>query len=112
MPLVLVTVTGKFPNAANQTLGFGTVTFTPSSDLTDVTDAEFIAAYPLTVPLSPAGTFSQQLISTSNSQIQPPGWMWVCTVTIGPRSGQFSFLLPSSPSTVDISALMPSGWQL
>jgi hypothetical protein len=109
---VLTTVTGNFPNAANQPLGFGYIAFEPTSDLTDVTDAEFIAQYPLRVDFSPAGAFSQKLISTSNAQITPAGWQWMATLAIGSRSGQFSFLLPSSPSTVDISALMPSGFQI
>jgi len=109
MSLVLVTVTGDFPNAIGQA---ASVTFTPSADLDDPADAEFVAMVPDAVDLSATGAFSVPLISTGNAQIVPAGWQWQAVLTVGARSGTFSFYLPETPNPVDLTALMPPGWQL
>src|ERR1700683_278791 len=109
MPLVMVTVTGDFPNALRQA---ASVTFTPSADLDDPADAEFTAMVPDPVNLSASGAFSVPLISTGTAQILPAGWQWQAVLTVGARSGTFSFYLPETPNPVDLTALMPPGWQL
>jgi hypothetical protein len=109
MTLVMVTVTGSFPNAIGQD---ATVTFTPSADLDDPADAEFVAQVPDPVNFGASGTFSQALISNlANPQILPAGWTWNAVITIGNRSGMFPFNVPGT-GPVDISALMPPGFQL
>jgi hypothetical protein len=116
MAITMVTVTGTFPNAVNQAPGFAYLLFEPTADLTDITDAEFIDQLSMPqVNLDPNGHFSQPLASNAilvNPQITPQGWLWMCTITIGERSASFNFDLTGKSNPVDITALMPPGWQL
>ena len=60
-------------------------------------------------PISAMGTFqTDPLISTDNVDLEPQGWAYVVKVELQDlQAYTFTTLLPSSPSTVDLSALEP-----
>ena len=60
-------------------------------------------------PLSSQGSFqSDPLICTDNVDLEPQGWLYVVKVELQDlQAYTFTTALPSSPSTVDLSALEP-----
>lgn len=106
--LTTVTVTGTFSSASGQPI-VGTVTLTPSQTLLDPTSQQVIPAAGSSYPLSSMGTFqSDPLIATDNVDLEPQGWLYVVRVELQDlQPYSFTTPLPSSPSTVDISALEP-----
>ena len=104
--LTTVVVTGRFLDPAGVPLT-GTVTFTPSAEVTDATGRVVIPATPRSFPLSAQGTFtSDPLAATDNADLLP-GWTYLVEAELTTAPGfSFSCALPSSPSTVDLSALI------
>jgi hypothetical protein len=95
------------------------VFFAPTASLMSTVDKIYVlpSAEP-TLPTS-TGTFSALLYNTDNEDFEPQPWQWSCVMRAGGRSNGFTFDLPGSiyneppyDGTVDITALMPPGFQL
>ena len=122
MALTLTTVTGNLQMVAGASLPVdSSVLFHPTQALTDITDKVYYLGTPVEASLTPQGTFGVQLFNTDNVNIAPPpgGWSWICWIRVGNMWNSFSFKLPASVynaapynGTVDITTLMPSGWQI
>ena len=108
MALTYTTVTWKPLDGAGQPLTGVTVTFAPTTDLTDLTDGSFISSEPFTVTQDGAGVITASLISTDNADLAPAGWMWQVTVTAGRRSVLSTVLVSHNSSPVDLDALLPA----
>jgi hypothetical protein len=123
--LTTTTVTGNLqmslPGQATNTLPVdSSVLFHPTSALTDITDKVYYLGQPVNATVI-NGEFSAELFNTDNTNIAPaPGmWQWICWIRVANQWGQFTFFLPASVynaapynGTVDITTLMPSGWQI
>lgn len=105
--LATVVVTGKMLDPAGGPL-VGTVTFTPSAEVTDAFGRVVIPAAPQPYPLSADGTFSAgPLAATDNADLVPETWTYtVAAEFTGAPGFTFSCAIPHTPSPVDISALM------
>lgn len=105
--LNVVTVTGKYVDAAGVPLA-GSVTFSPSTTLTDSTGNVVIPGYGRTYPLVNGAFTSDPLVATDDGTISPSGWTYTVLVAVQ-NLPQYSYpvLIPHTPSTVDISALTP-----
>jgi hypothetical protein len=105
--LTTITVTGSFPSGGGAPLS-GTVTFTPSTDLTGAAGHVIIRAAPVEASLDYTGAVSQVLVCTDNADLSPAGWTWTVTeriVGLGVRA--YSVLLPAADGpTIDLSALV------
>jgi hypothetical protein len=91
-------------------LGRGTATFTPSVQLTDPTDHEWIPPAPLGVTFREGLAAPQlSLLATDNANVQPNGWGWnVSFLNVPGSPAAFSFLLPfANGSTQRLSQLQP-----
>jgi hypothetical protein len=106
--LEVVTLTGHFTNGTGQPVT-GSVTFIPSAQLTDMTDAEIVVPSVVTVDLNSLGQFSASLYSTDSSNLTPAGWTWQITQNItGLPPYTWNFFLPyGGGATQDISSLTP-----
>jgi hypothetical protein len=96
-----VTVTGSFPGQS------GTVTFSPSSAITDLTGAiPILGPGAFACPLSGGSFTSPPLLATDNPGLLPAGWTWEVQVQLqGAAPYGYPVLVPSSPSSVSLSAL-------
>ena len=116
MTLALVTVTGTLKDAAGNPLN-GEVTFTPTTGETDpygnpvvgsiidTADSQVIPMTGITQRLN-RGAFTVSLVATDNAGLEPAGWQYQVTIQIpGIPDYGFTCYIPSSPSTVDLSAL-------
>ena len=107
--LTTVTVTGNFPSGG---VGIsplaGTVTFAPSTDLTDSVGHVIIRAAPVEASLDYTGSFSVALVCTDNTDLSPTGWTWTVTERIvGLPTRTYSVLLPASDGpSIDLSDLV------
>ena len=108
MALTYTTVTWTPLDGAGQPLTGVTVTFAPTTDLTAITEGDFISSEPFTVTQDGSGVITASLISTDNADLAPAGWMWQVTVTAGRRSVLSTMLIPHSSSPVDLDALLPA----
>lgn len=110
--LSTTTVTGQFTSASGKPVP-GKVTFTPDAVLLDPTSSTVIPAAPAVYPLSASGSFqSDALIATDNVDLIPGPGEWAYSVLVELQDlapYTFTCLLPSAPSTVDMSALEPPG---
>lgn len=105
--LSTVTVTGTFLAAGGAPL-LGSVTLTPSANLTDVTGEVVVWAVPECFRLSSGILTAGPVAATDNAGLSPAGFTYAITVDIqGTPLYTFSTFLPSSPSTVDFTALVP-----
>lgn len=105
--ITTITVTGTFLSPAG-TAASGTVSFTPTSVLTDTNGVTILTEAPTTAQLS-AGAFSVVLPCTNNVSIRPNPFEYVVNVNV-PYTAQaaFGIALPTTlGSTVDLSALWP-----
>src|ERR1039457_6157434 len=98
MALTYTTVTWTPLDGAGQPLTGVTVTFAPTTDLTDLTDGSFISSEPFTVTQDGSGVIPPSLISTDNADLARAGWMWqvTVTVTVSRRSVLSTVLVPHS----------------
>ena len=106
--LSTVTVTGTILDPAGVPLrGGATITFTPSADVTDATGRVVIPATPRTFYLSAQGTFSTLPLAATDNADLSPAWTYLIEADLAGAPGfTFTAALPSSPSTVDLSALL------
>ena len=105
--LTTVTVTGFWGNASTGLAYRGFIAFTPSVTLTDSTGKVILPAVAIQADLI-NGAISLPLVATDNADIAQTGWTWNVVVNIqGAQADPWSFLLPSDPSTVDLTALTP-----
>jgi hypothetical protein len=108
MALTMVTVTGTLMHPDNATPMSGSLIFTPSAGPVYSGANSRVVGGPMKVTLSAQGTFSIQLVATDQANITPAAntWDWKVSFEIYDAAlPSFHFALPSSPSTVDISAL-------
>ena len=100
-----VVVTGNFQDPA----GFpqsGTVTFTPSAEVTDATGMVVIPPVPRIYHLLSGAFTSDPLAATDNADLSP-AWTYEVTVCLTGAPGfSFSCALPHTTSPVDLSALL------
>lgn len=87
----------------------GTVRFSPSAVLADATGSVVIPMATRVYSISAQGTFeTDPLVATDNATISPQGWQYQVIVTIaGLPPQEFSILLATSGSPVDISTITP-----
>jgi hypothetical protein len=99
-----VTVTGSFPGQS------GTVTFTPSSAITDLTGTiAVLGPVVFGCPLSGGSFTSPPLLATDNPGLLPAGWTWEARIALqGTTPYGYPVLVPSSPSSTTLSALSVS----
>lgn len=108
--ITTITVTGTYTNA-DGSAATGSVSFTPTTAVTDAAGRVIIPAASITAALSGTGSFSITLPCTDNTALNPIGWAWNVNVNVagiyGPQSSFTTFLASGLGSTVDISALSP-----
>lgn len=99
-----VTVTGSFPGQS------GTVTFTPSSAVTDLTGTVAVLGPVVFACLLSGGAFtSPPLLASDNPGLLPAGWTWEVQVELqGATPYGYPVLVPSSPPSTTLSALSVS----
>lgn len=104
--LTTITVTGTYVDFNGNPMT-GAVTFTPSADLVDAGASEFLSPGPITLQLDSSGHFSTTLICTDNTNLQPPGWVYIVTESVrGTRT--YPIALPHTlGSSVDLTAVVP-----
>jgi hypothetical protein len=120
MSLTTTTVTGNVSMVAGAGLPVdATAFFHPTSAITDIADKIYYLGQPAQVLVQSDGEFSAVLFNTDNPNIAPQGWEWVFWLRVGNQWGSFNFSLPATVynvapynGTVDITVLMPEGWQL
>ena len=110
MALNYVTLTLDLYDGQGSAIVAGTATLTPSVQLTDTTDHEWIPPAPLTVTFRP-GTAppSVKLLATDNGAPLPAGWGWIISFSGVPGNpAGFTFFLPfSSGASQFLSAQAP-----
>jgi hypothetical protein len=109
LTLPSITVTGQYESAAGVAQP-GSVTFTPTSAVTDAAGKLILTASAIVEALDDTGSFSVSLPCTDTSGLTPLGWAYGLTVSVpGAEATITPVYLPSSlGATVDISALTAS----
>lgn len=102
----LVTITGDIRNPVTGTPANGTVAFSNPSLLRDTTSNVILGTTSYRVTLV-TGRFTVALPATDAANISPLNWVWTVEVTTDVGTDLFQFSLPSSPSTVNFSNLVP-----
>lgn len=103
----LVTITGDIRNPVTGAPANGTVAFSNPSFLRDTTSNVILGTTVYRAVLV-TGTFTVALPATDAANISPLGWVWTVEVTTDVGTDLFQFSLPSSPSTVNFSDLVPA----
>jgi hypothetical protein len=108
--ITTITVTGSYADGQGNPQS-GSVMFTPSSELADITGKVVISRTPIVAPVGTGGTFSCILATTDNATLFPAGWAWNVQVSIPGAVQNFNTYLPGSVygATVDMSVLSPGG---
>jgi hypothetical protein len=105
--ITTITVTGTYTDVEGNDAS-GTVTFAPTSTLTDTSGEVIFTQAPITLTLA-SGAFSVLLPCTDNEAVRPTPFEYLVTVAV-PYASQAPFAV-SVPSTlgpsVDLSALWP-----
>ena len=98
-----VTVSGTFATLT------GTVTFTPSSEVTDVTGTVPVLGPGAVACTVTGGSFtSPALLATDNVGLLPAGWTWNATVALtGSRTYAYPVLVPASGGTTATLSSLP-----
>jgi len=106
--LTTITVTGSYMTVTGAPAG-GTVLFTPSAPLCDITGTTILTDAPIVAPLT-AGIFSIVLPCTDNTALTPnPFWYTVTQAVACTYQTPFTISLPHTlGTTVDMSALVPA----
>ncbi len=101
-------VTGTYTTATGSPLN-GSITFQPSTELTDAALGVDIPPYPLTYQLANGAFTTAPLVDDSNTGLGPAGWAYQVTLEItGVPDPMIWFVqVPHSSSPVDISTLSP-----
>jgi hypothetical protein len=106
--LTKTTITGTYVDASGAAQP-GTVSFTPTSAVTDAAGAVVLTETAVTAELS-AGTFSLgPLVCTDNTGLAPLGWAYTVNVAVGGAQQAISpvYLPHALGSTVDMSQITP-----
>lgn len=105
--LATVVVTGKMLDPAGGPL-VGTVTFTPSAEVTDAFGRVVIPAVAQPYPISADGTFqTAPLAATDNADLAPESWSYVITIALtGAPEFTLTCAVPQAVSPVDLSSLI------
>lgn len=91
----------------------GIVTFTATAPVARTTSGILLGpGLYVQRSLDSAGTATAVLQATDDSTISPVGWSWYCVIRTDQLSISFYFLLPGTPSTVNLSDLLPSSFSL
>lgn len=87
----------------------GSLTVTPSTDVTDATGAVVIPMAERVYPISGQGTIrTDPLVATDNETLSPQGWVYGLSLQIaGLAPKNWSIELPHSAEPVDISGITP-----
>jgi hypothetical protein len=104
-----ITVTGTYVNALGAAQP-GTVSFTPSSTVTDATGATVLTETAVTATLNSSGNFSLgPLPCTDSVGLVPLGWCYTVNVAVGGAQQAISpvYLPHALGSTVDMSQITP-----
>jgi len=106
--LTTITVTGSYMTVTGAPAG-GTVLFTPSAPLCDITGTTILTDAPIVAPLT-AGAFSIVLPCTDNTALTPnPFWYTVTQAVACTYQTPFTISLPHTlGTTVDMSTLVPA----
>jgi hypothetical protein len=102
----LVTINGDIRNPVTGAPANGVVAFSNPSFLRDATSNVLLGTTIYRATLN-FGTFTVALPATDAANIAPLNWLWTVEVTTDVGSTLFQFSLPSSPSTVSFSSLIP-----
>lgn len=107
MTLLFVSLSGDLDDGSGSPVQ-GTLTFFPSAWLTDTTETIFPPS-PVTIPLSPSGTFSVALLATDNTEPPSGSWLWNARIAIaGTPVRLFAFpLLHAEGASQDFAAIIP-----
>lgn len=103
MTYTYVTVSGSFPTLT------GTVTFTPSAEVTDVTGTvTVLGAGSFTSKVSGGSFTSAPLLATDNPGLLPAAWAWEIAVALtGARAYTYPVIIPASMGTAQTLASLP-----
>jgi hypothetical protein len=106
--LTTITLTGTFVSAAG-TAQSGTVSITPSSEITDAAGTTILTQTAVVVTLNSSGSFSQVLPCTDNAGTAPAGWSYSINIAVGGAQQVVSpvYLPHALGSTVDLSTISP-----
>lgn len=106
--LTTCVLTGTFADPAGNPMR-GTVTICPNATLSDATGNVIIPQLQRAWQLFNGSFTSSPLVATDNSDITPANWGYLVQVALqGVPSYQFTVLLPTSGSPIDLSALSPA----
>ena len=103
-------MTATFTDGSGDPLG-GSVTFTPSAELSGPAGDIIIAKAPIVATVSSTtGEMSATLACTDNAVLFPQGWTWSVNVAVPGAVQVFTTYLPHTLGlSVDLSALNPVG---
>jgi hypothetical protein len=104
--LTKVTITGTYVDASGAAQS-GTVSFTPTSTVTDAAGSVVLTQTAVVAELS-SGSFSLgPLVCTDNQNLAPAGWAYVANVAVGGAQQTISpvYLSHALGSTVDMSQI-------
>ena len=107
--LTTIIITGTYMDSSG-TAQAGSVSFTPTSAVTDAAGKTVLTETAVTAVLNSLGSFTLTLPCTDTAGLTPSGWAFVTTVSVPGAQQTFSpvYLPHALGSTVDISALLPS----
>jgi hypothetical protein len=102
-----VVVTGNYTNP-DGSYATGYVKFQPSTAvaLTGTSTDSFLAADPLTIPLS-NGSFTVTLVATDGTGVSPAGFTYTVTEMLNGATRTYSISVPKAVTPVDITVLGP-----
>lgn len=107
MAFTLVTVTHTFTTASGSPAS-GTVEFSLSKRMTN-SGVSIMPGAPVTATLDENGALSQQLAANTDTDTNPMDAQWRVDIRIGPEDdGPYWIVVPSTSSTVDLGALLPT----
>jgi hypothetical protein len=102
-----ITVTGALKGTGGSAAS-GTVQFQLSASITDGSST-VVSSDPFTVALSNTGTFSIGLPANNDSTTLPQGTFYTVTFDVNGVVWSENIVIPHTPSTVDISTIVPLG---
>ncbi len=107
--LTTVTITGTYTSASGAAAS-GSVSFAPTSAVTDAAGTTILTEIPVTAALGTAGSFSLGPIPcTDNAGLVPIGWAYQVSVAVGGATQTITpvFIPHALGSTVDMSQIGP-----
>ncbi len=107
--LTTATITGTY-TSANGTAASGSVSFAPTSAVTDAAGTTILTEIPVTATLDAAGSFTLGPIPcTDNAGVAPLGWSYQVTVAVGGATQTITpvYLPHALGPVVDMSQIGP-----